>query len=598
MAVMHFTKRLLVLLPLVASIGAYQDRVPGNDKDSWTLYLLALNWLQYTSQDSKLSYYQLAAIHGAPGLTWDSVEPVPGSEKVGYCHHVSVLFPTWHRPYMALYEQTLYNIVQFVATLWPQSEAERWRETALKFRVPYWDCCRATGEGRSAFPDDIAGQPTITTAGPNGDQVIANPLYSYTFKPFDSSIFPALPWNSWPETKRAPQPMVATNAVSNNSFVARAFDLNIENYQQRLYNLFAHYNNYSAFSNEAWITNSTGYTQDSVESLHDSIHVAAGGYFGHLAIIGFSAFDPFFFLHHVNFDRIFAMWQVLNPDSFVVPTRAVYSTHTSSAGAMQDADTDLTPFRRNDTSFWTSNMVRDHEVFGYTYQEVVNKSHNDTASWINKLYTTYSPVSMRFLQQGSVTESDTAEHGVPIIEHHQSAEEMEHSVIPSTIHAGISRQAIFLGDNFIDWSANIRADKDIYGTSYTVYLFLGKVPRDVLLWPIAKNLVGSLGVFGMSKMVSESRIGQQISGTIPLTSAIVRSIYQGHVNSLHVADATRFLRTHLKFAAALANGTIIGEEGFRGLRISIVASTTRRPSSRFELATRQDGETRFTLFDS
>jgi hypothetical protein len=39
-----------------------------------------------------------------PHEAWGGVKPVPGSEDTGYCTHSSVLFPTWHRPYMALYE--------------------------------------------------------------------------------------------------------------------------------------------------------------------------------------------------------------------------------------------------------------------------------------------------------------------------------------------------------------------------------------------------------------------------------------------------------------------------------------------------------------
>lgn len=46
----------------------------------------------------------MPGIHGAPALTWADVNPTPGNEHSGYCTHVSILFPTWHRPYLALYE--------------------------------------------------------------------------------------------------------------------------------------------------------------------------------------------------------------------------------------------------------------------------------------------------------------------------------------------------------------------------------------------------------------------------------------------------------------------------------------------------------------
>lgn len=41
-------------------------------------------------------------IHGYPDIPWDGVT---GEDYiVGYCTHSSVLFPTWHRPYLALFE--------------------------------------------------------------------------------------------------------------------------------------------------------------------------------------------------------------------------------------------------------------------------------------------------------------------------------------------------------------------------------------------------------------------------------------------------------------------------------------------------------------
>jgi hypothetical protein len=43
-------------------------------------------------------------IHGRPFVPFDNVPAEPGNENNGYCTHVSILFPTWHRPYLALYE--------------------------------------------------------------------------------------------------------------------------------------------------------------------------------------------------------------------------------------------------------------------------------------------------------------------------------------------------------------------------------------------------------------------------------------------------------------------------------------------------------------
>jgi hypothetical protein len=79
-------------------------RVLQNDSTLWTLYILALDMLQYTNQTDMLSWYQIGGIHGEPYAPWDNVQSGPGLANNGYCHHVSILFPTWHRPYLALFE--------------------------------------------------------------------------------------------------------------------------------------------------------------------------------------------------------------------------------------------------------------------------------------------------------------------------------------------------------------------------------------------------------------------------------------------------------------------------------------------------------------
>lgn len=45
-----------------------------------------------------------SGIHGVPFEPWGGVEFTAGNFQSGFCTHESILFPTWHRAYMALYE--------------------------------------------------------------------------------------------------------------------------------------------------------------------------------------------------------------------------------------------------------------------------------------------------------------------------------------------------------------------------------------------------------------------------------------------------------------------------------------------------------------
>lgn len=58
-----------------------------------------------------------------------------------------------------------------------------------------------------------------------------------------------------------------------------------------------------------------------IEVLHNAIHNAAGGEGSQLTTTKFAAFDPLFWLHHANLDRVFAFWQVLNPAATIVDER-------------------------------------------------------------------------------------------------------------------------------------------------------------------------------------------------------------------------------------------------------------------------------------
>jgi len=73
--------------------------------------------------------------------------------------------------------------------------------------------------------------------------------------------------------------------------------------------------------------------QDSIDGVHGSVHGRVGGDMG---FISTSSYDPIFFLHHANVDRLWAAWQVTHPGS--LPT--------------VEANFELQPFNRPFTLQW------------------------------------------------------------------------------------------------------------------------------------------------------------------------------------------------------------------------------------------------------
>jgi tyrosinase len=71
------------------------------------------------------------------------------------------------------------------------------------------------------------------------------------------------------------------------------------------------------FSNDNWTkVHPQQGTMSSLESIHDSIHGYVGGS-GHFGTISVAAFDPIFWLHHCQIDRLFALWQAVYPNVYV-----------------------------------------------------------------------------------------------------------------------------------------------------------------------------------------------------------------------------------------------------------------------------------------
>lgn len=399
-------------------------------------------------------------------------------------------------------------------------------------------------------------------------------------------------YSTWRETKRAPRPINSPNATSNNSFVAQALDTHLPSFQQRLYNLFSNYKNYTTFSNEAWIPSGVNNdTFDSLESLHDAIHTVGGGVYGHLAIIAYSGFDPLFWLHHANVDRIFTIWQALWNDTYVVSQPAVYSSHTTSPGEVEDSQTALTPFFVNETHFWTSDMVRDHQVFGYTYADVANKSREEVVGLVNNLYGHFSPTSM-FIE---IDRSERQRDGDGKNSDHRGPYRGNGLSWNSQTSARPSLNAVFSGNKYREWLANIRVTKHAMGGSFSIHLFLGEVPFDPSMWLVASSLVGTLGVFA-HKGAHGMAPSRKVAGTIPITSALMYMVASGNVSSLHANDIEPFLKSNLELRVSLTNGTIVEAHEVDGLRVEIVSAMVKAPESENMLSEWDKIEHQFDLF--
>ncbi|KAK8053884.1 tyrosinase precursor [Apiospora saccharicola] len=339
------------------------------DETTRDLFILGLSELQNKSESDPLSYFQISGIHGRPFISWNGVENVTGSEPMkGFCPHGAA---------------------------------------AEKFRIPYWDWA-----GDYTLPASVM-DPRVTVNGPHGQVDIPNPLYSYRWQQFplntDPEYFPKDDDKKdcwlWNETKRQPDGngidqfnIVNNNLASRNlkdvvvsflfhcvlSPLSVACSISGTSANQTQYRVFT-----AAKTYEDMASNSD--PGPSLEHPHDLVHSSMSA-----AMLWpeYAAFDPLFWLHHANVDRLYALWQAINyNNTYQTQSRSIGPLYATPAGDVT-ADSPLKPFYQGDdsTSFHTGKSVAALATFGYTYPEINDwsLSHAETrkavVTQVNQLY--------------------------------------------------------------------------------------------------------------------------------------------------------------------------------------------------------------------
>ncbi|KAH6854085.1 hypothetical protein B0I37DRAFT_421388 [Chaetomium sp. MPI-CAGE-AT-0009] len=591
-----------------------------NSPEQYNLFILGLKNLQRQDENILTSYYQIAGIHGMPYKPWNGVGSNTNWRSTsgfgGYCTHSSILFLTWHRPYLALYEQSLYNAVKEVAQRFPQGALrDKYLEAAKTFRAPYFDWASQPPRGTPAFPSALTS-PKVQVVDTDGKtKLVSNPLYRFVFHSVNPSPGDfSRRWSRYRTTVRYPHKVTGR---SRDSRVSPILANELASLRSNISLLLLSYTDFDSFSFNGWDPYTKPSQFGSLEDVHNEIHDKTGGD-GHMSSLEVSAFDPFFWLHHFNIDRLWAMWQDLNPDSYVSLHPAPYATFSAADGESQTKDTPLMPFWvKSGTKFWTSSQVKDTHTFGYAYPETQRWRCPDQKAYqteirrtVTKLYG--ANVFTDFLANVARRKEEehalaTAAGGTPAAapaapvpratppfpnpkptEHEENEEEAEAGgpTIPPSLHH------LAPNNTYTDWIVNIRAQKHGLGAPFRILVFLGPFDQeaDPSSWDGAFNCVGRVSVLGRAGGRSGNGNGGaaatrcarcrthaaralMVSGTVPLTSAVLRDIVGGGgVASLEAGDVVPYLREKLAWRVTLFDGEERSAAEVPGLKVS-VAST-------------------------
>jgi tyrosinase len=497
------------------------------DEDAWNMYLLGLSRFMDVDGRDPMSYYQLAAIHGQPYVAWDNNGPCDDCTPAGYCTHQSTLFPTWHRAYLALFEQALVGNAIAVAQQYDGADYDRYMEAAQNLRIPFWDWAALPADGENPFPQMFTDEQVFVNS-PNGPMNISNPLIGYKFKRSEEHQF-----IGGDQTERKP-----TFTVDNRRQL-----------RSDLWTALSSNQVYNAFSTEALDEDDGNFNPTSLEALHDNIHVLTGG---HMGIVPQAAYDPVFWLHHANVDRVFALYQAAYPDKWIVESAEVGQNMWYTSGTVKDGSSGLEPFHQTSQGdLWVSDDVRDTRKFNYVYDDLYNQG---AAPLINSLYGDNG----QDFEAGSDDKGSLAK---------RTGDATNLGDYLTNVADGVSR---LVEGKTTEYIASIKVDAMAMNGSFTVYVFDGEFDEtDASEWYCEKNLIGSHGFFASpTAMESNSKVRAGIS----ITDVLFSRTLGGLLDDLTNGGVTSYLKNKIEWRIVDSTGCIKEGKDVPGFHLDVISS--------------------------
>ncbi|KAI3322315.1 common central domain of tyrosinase-domain-containing protein [Xylariaceae sp. AK1471] len=658
--------------------------------DLWNLYLLGLWQFQLVDKKYQLSYSQIAGIHGLPYAEWpvgDELLKKLRQQETGFCTHTSILFLSWHRPYLALFEGILQKAMLYVAQQYTKEEGQdRYVKAAESFRMPYWDWALPDVP---AFPSEATSSKTVQVIMPEslrkeytdlkkaGETVeIPNPLYAFKFgadvvsdlklsikdgqsvpdglKKHHTTTRYLMEGSSKPsELSPEEQQKLLLSSITPYSQEINQ-QLPVEgNLRERVLYLLQAYQKFSYVSHNQWDpkrvpdTNSArpkvdGLGFGSIEDIHNTLHVLTGGwgnYDGHMSHVPIAAFDPIFWLHHTNIDRLVSIWQGLHddpnePDTWVTTKRADAAsgggTWITRRGDPEGLETPLAPFYKEAGVFWKSSDIRETTTFGYAYPETKSWTFNsqedyrkDIRKQLLALYPSGSLGDMilaakagngkpetilrkrakKLAQVEAVEQPSTALTMLSLVRTASpaapAAKPSFASVLPPVqvpnieIPDGRSLTALVKNDTYLEWLFNIKAEKHALDGEYLVHVFLGRVPQEesTIRYAISPYHVGTFSPLGQpegtgcGKCQRDQASRTEVTGQIPLTIALAERYFAGALDSFSEEDVIRYLKKDLHWEVVDREGRRLQShrDAVDGLLVGVTSNEVTLPQSQYDL---------------
>ncbi|EOO01105.1 putative tyrosinase protein [Phaeoacremonium minimum UCRPA7] len=354
-----------------------------------------------------------------------------------------------------------------------------------------------------------------------------NPLYSYKFTSQYAIdlLQKELNWDTtdaWQESKRCPDADGKSNQEIANVQVGTFHAFKLQTFQA-----LTAINDFDQFTCQAWRHNEGPQAYNSVEGMHNNIHNYTGTndtvlydnntkLTGNMTDVQASSFDPVFWLHHVNCDRITALWQALNPDCIINEWPSLNDRYVAKEGTVEGGQSNLEPWHKtaqhsvsdyyiaNDTKELTSTFLG-----GYYYPETPLEYIQDPvqmkAYTTQKIYELYAPAN---LLPPALRDSKGGFKAQPPAEN-----------IPAGVGANPQ-------ESVRHWQVFLRVKNFALTGTWAVHIFLGELPDATEEWFLSENRVGTVTMLSnrskkhCENCASQEASGILVTGTVPLNEAL------------------------------------------------------------------------------
>ncbi|KAK0707120.1 hypothetical protein B0T26DRAFT_876116 [Lasiosphaeria miniovina] len=659
-------------VPLRLELDDWYQSTKAEHVNQRALFFPAMKKFMDADPFDKLSYFQVAGIHGKPLVSWDEPNHDPLEPGRGYCAHDSILFATWHRPYLMLFEQILFELMEAEVKHFDKDERPELLEDLQSWRLPYWDWAlkrMAFVEGkwtRTYSVPSVFQEVEVTIRRPRRVPSLGFPNALYQFNmPYgwkmgdakklgDLAVTPryldgndkktgekkrwVFPYDECTATSRhSSGPLTWARGEQNNVKVGQSLeagklqqgtgkgksDEEIGKTGAVLRDAFYRILQVNTFGEFATKRAENAGTEkenprkqwSSSEALHDNIHGWIGGnveedaknsraFLGHMSYVPVAAFDPIFWFHHCNCDRMIAIWQTLHTDTWfdgTSPRDEDPGSFYIKKGHKDTPDDELRPFRKNEQGeYWTSTDCKDVAALGYTYPLLEKWKYVDAdgnyaravhlAALNKELNETYNSARAAAIK-AEVSPSGTAPLPLP------------------NIFAKIDAKELNIDDQLVvnDYAVNVIYEKfDLGGAPFTISIFVGRVPTTVpySYQEAETSLIGEVYNFsteaeelgssseGCGNCRQQQAASALSAGRVVLTNALITRWKAGIVHhadpsddgaaagddyvpvlhSMDPADVVPFLRANLHWRVVSSTGALVN---VASLRVSLVVGRAK-----------------------